>query len=431
MGSATGTTFARIFFKQLGLGPIPPHGDPEEAFGHDITHQTAALPPQGIAAHLLKVYIARIHTCWPLLDLTALRSSLQVIYRDPQSSSLHEKFTIFMVLALASSHCTHDTTYRQMLDLNSPRAYYQTALRLFSSLADSPRGVADLQRIILIGLWTRKTGWDADMDDLWHMSRYAMSAALQLGIHRRGSRFLQDPEDSEVRLRTWWCIYNLERNTAVATGRVLSVRDHAIDAPLPTTRHSDVLMGTEAQAALVFQRHGVQVFRHLIRLRRLGGRILESVYIARGSDGRAPLTTFQQICKEFERIRIELDEWKQSVDSLNMRGSREHCKLELEYCQLLLMMHRPSPTFMIPSVDMVGVCSEAVRVSVRHWRYLDTNYGISAACQSSSQLHQIVLVALAGLYCDWFVNPHSPHRKFDNANEIVYVHSGIIPMRLD
>ncbi|KAJ0284663.1 hypothetical protein COL940_003984 [Colletotrichum noveboracense] len=188
-----------------------------------------------------------------------------------------------------------------------------------------------------------------------------MSVAIEMGLHRRSSSAASfSAEDTEIRNRTWWCIYSLERQVAVITGRVLSVREHAIDAPKPMLSSLDNLSSSEAQAAPVVHRLNVQLFNHLVRLRRIGGRVLESVYIARGPDGRASKTTFQQICDEIEKVQQELQSWKRDIEGLDVKGTREHSEMKVEYGLLLLLMYRPSPTFMIPSREMVEICSRAV-----------------------------------------------------------------------
>jgi hypothetical protein len=289
VGSATGTTFARIFLKQLNLAPIPLPDDGGTAFELDVTCQYAALPPERVAFYLLNTYISRTHTFWPMLGLPALRRAFHTIYNDPKRCGAYEKFTIFLVLALASAQCTDDKTYRRMADLSAPTAYFRTGLRLFSSFADHPRDLGGLKAVLLLGLWMLDSDWDAHIDDLWHLSRYAMSMAIEVGIHRRNAGWSLSQDDLETRNRVWWCVYNLERHVAVITGRVLSIREHAIDTPQPCATDADSLTNQEALAAPTYHKLGVRLFIQVINLRRLSGRVLESVYIARGPDGRSPL----------------------------------------------------------------------------------------------------------------------------------------------
>ncbi|TDZ33968.1 putative branched-chain-amino-acid aminotransferase [Colletotrichum spinosum] len=101
-----------------------------------------------------------------------------------------------------------------------------------------------------------------------------MSTALEMGLHRRAAAAGDfGADDVEVRNRTWWCIYSLERQVAVTTGRVLSVRDHAIDAPKPVLNSNDALSSSEAQAAPVVHLLNVKLFNQLEGVRAVRGRI--------------------------------------------------------------------------------------------------------------------------------------------------------------
>ncbi|KAI8241035.1 hypothetical protein K4K55_012934 [Colletotrichum sp. SAR 10_96] len=337
MGSATGSTFARIFFKQINLTPPTPNTQLSSAsLDQDLFRNNAALPPQPIARFLFAAYIRRVHLWWPFISLPFLRSTIGHLYEDPARCSLYQRFLVLMVLALASAHPAGSPEYRRMLDVNSPADYFQTGLRFFLNFHDHSRDLQGLHSILLLSLWMMDSNVRIHGDDLWHLSRYAMSVAIEIGLHRRSSSAGSfSAEDTEIRNRTWWCIYSLERQVAVITGRVLSVREHAIDAPKPMLSSLDNLSSSEAQAAPVVHRLNVQLFNHLVRLRRIGGRVLESVYIARGPDGRASKTTFQQICDEIEKVQQELQSWKRDIEGLDVKGTREYSEMKVEHTKTM------------------------------------------------------------------------------------------------
>lgn len=170
---------------------------------------------------------------------------------------------------------------------------------------------------------------------------------------------------------------------------------------LPSPNTFDNLTPPESSTAPILHKHGVAVFRHMITLRKIGGRILESIYIARGPNGTAMDTTFQQICATSDLIRRDLELWEQQLEAMALKPSREYSEMKIEYCMLQLLLHRPSPTFMVPSRQMASYCSKAASTAISQWFTIVDEYGISAVCRCSRQLHDIILVGLAALYCDW------------------------------
>ncbi|KAH6695451.1 fungal-specific transcription factor domain-containing protein [Plectosphaerella plurivora] len=403
VGSATGSTFARIFFKQLNLGPSSSPDRRGNSLEVDPSSSTASLPPWQTARFLLGRYIARIHTWWPFLPLPHLRRTVQLVYQSPARASDGDKFIVFAVLALASAECQDDAEYQALMDLTTPDAYFNMAVRFFAALHDHPRDLHGIQAVLLLTLWMLGSRQPGHYNDLWHLSRYLMSAAIEAGLHRHNVDWGFSADELETRNRTWWCIYTLERHVAVVTGRVLSVRDHCVHALLPTTRSFDALDPSEALAAPVFHRHSVTPFRLMIRLRQIAGRILESVYIGRGPDGKALATSFQQICAASDESRRDLDAWRRDLGEAGLKPSREHAEMKVEHCLLQLLLNRPSPTFMVPSGAMVAACSRAASSAVRQWVRIEASHGVEAVCRSFRQLHSILLVGLAALYCDWYV----------------------------
>ncbi|KAM5341698.1 hypothetical protein ACJ41O_014729 [Fusarium nematophilum] len=375
VGSAAGSTFARIFFKQLNLVPSWVSGQQGGSLEQCPSERSAGLPPQPIARYLLGTYISRVHIWWPFLQLPHLRRVFQHLYEAPRQCSNHEKFVTFIVLGLGSCHLTlKDNNSPAMMDLNDSRTYFETALRFFNNFHDHPRDLFGIQAVLLLAVYTLDSASSSHNNDLWQLSRYK--------------------PDLVVRLQ-------LGTVLATLTGRVLSIRDHAIHALLPIPSSFDTLSQAESSRAPIFHKHTVQPLRHMISLRRIGGRILESIYIARGPDGTAMDTTFQQICATSDQIRRDLEIWEQRLEESGLKPSREYSEMKIEYCLLQLLLHRPSPTFMVPSRQMASYCSKAAASAIHHWSSLESENGISAVCRCFRQLHDILLVGLAAIYCDW------------------------------
>ncbi|KAF9773693.1 hypothetical protein IL306_008452 [Fusarium sp. DS 682] len=140
---------------------------------------------------------------------------------------------------------------------------------------------------------------------------------------------------------------------------------------LPNPVTFDALTPLESSMAPILHKHNVDIIRHMIILRRIGGRILESIYIARGPNGTAMDTTFQQICATSDQIRRDLELWEQQLEAMALKPSREYSEMKIEYCLLQLLLHRPSPTFMVPSRQMASYCSKAASTAISQWSKIE------------------------------------------------------------
>lgn len=213
VGSASGSTFARIFFKQLSLTSggfaSAPSGHDVASLSRDLTSRQASLPPQSIAKHLFTQYTSRVHVWWPFLAIPFLHAVFDKIYRDPQQCSDYEKFLVFVVLALASREAT--AAGLRTMDLNIPSSYYQTCLNFFSGFSEraSARKLPSIHATLLLGLWLLDA--PNGLGELWHLSRHAMSSAIEAGLHRHNADWGLGDDEMEIRNRTWWSVYNLER----------------------------------------------------------------------------------------------------------------------------------------------------------------------------------------------------------------------------
>lgn len=211
MGAAAGSSFARIFFKQVGLDPTSESDHGKLEMQDDPPDNTASVPSRAISGYLLSVYIARVHLWWPFMHLAYIRSCFRRIYQVPRECSGFEKFIVFIVLALGSDEAGDSKEYSSMLDLNSSREYFQTALHFFTRFREHPRDLPGLQAVILLTIRMISSPSCNHSNDLWHLTRYCMSIALELGVHRHNPSWNFSPEELELRTRTWWTVYSLER----------------------------------------------------------------------------------------------------------------------------------------------------------------------------------------------------------------------------
>lgn len=118
-----------------------------------------------------------------------------------------------MVLALGSRETLHGngSTSQGPIDMNDSSSYFQTALHFFHNFYDHPQDLFRIQAILLLTIWMLDSPISADINDLWHLARYAMSAVIEAGLHRHNTDWGFTAEELEIRNRAWWSAYCLER----------------------------------------------------------------------------------------------------------------------------------------------------------------------------------------------------------------------------
>lgn len=180
--------------------------------GEYISNGNAGVPPYSIAKLLLMGYISRVHPWWPFLRLPYIRSCFKRMYQNARECEDYEKFIFFMILALGSAEVCQSNEYSRMLDLNKPENYFQTALHFFERFREDRRDLQGLQAVTLLTIWMLNSSSRKHSNDLWHLTRYTMSVALEIGLHRHNPSWKFSSEELELRTRTWWAIYSLERS---------------------------------------------------------------------------------------------------------------------------------------------------------------------------------------------------------------------------
>ncbi|KZF26204.1 hypothetical protein L228DRAFT_242637 [Xylona heveae TC161] len=355
----------------------------------------AALPSRRAAKFILSNYIGRVHMWWPILHLPSLRNGYDKIFTEPNRCDAFQKFVVFITLALGSFEGRKTMDRAMPPDIFTPSDYFATSSRFYAEMR-SRRTLQALQATLLICLWLMRTPTASASEDLWQLSRFAISSAQAMGCHRNHPRRDIDASERELRSRIWWCSYALERTIAVALGRTLSLRNQAIDTPYPRNNADDALTDEEAKYASAFKSMGIIPAVHLFRLTRILGDTLESVYIARPRV--RPSLSLKATRQVSEDIRTELRRWEQEIDLYTPIGSRENKELRIRHSLASLLLNRPSPSFPLPAQENMQACLSASSTAITLWTELLDEKELKITW---NLFHDVFISGLSWLYCGW------------------------------
>ncbi|KAG7881973.1 hypothetical protein KL935_002177 [Ogataea polymorpha] len=391
IGAATGLNFARLFLKQLDLknNLDKPNTSDFENFDLEVTQSCAALPSQQMSKFLLQKYIDTLQIYYPIHNIPQLLLLQTNIYERPQEISRYEKYTFFMIMAIASQKLTHADAIRNPF---TPNEYYNTASRYLENILGN-RSEKSLQALLLLVIWKLESdALEDDNGDLWYLSRFCMSLAMELGVHRYNPTWSFGEERDEQRNRLFWCSYIADRSVAMKFGRGLSLRTKAIDTPLPKLLKDDYIINLKTSYNEVQLLPSIM----LIKISEIAGDMLESVYTSRTTGSEPPLDD-EQIQSIRSELQDRLDIWMKQVEIEVPNNLICYHELKVRYCVFSIVLNRPSPSFPLPDGVAVQLCKEKCILGVECYNSLIASaWKVTPTC-----LHDILAIGLTMIYCCW------------------------------
>ncbi|KAI1425465.1 fungal-specific transcription factor domain-containing protein [Xylaria sp. FL1777] len=377
--STSNMTFARLVLAAATNEPLPKDGNWQ-------------MPQRQAAMALVQYYITNIYCLYPAFSEQNLYKVLDQVYSAQDRFIKHsDSWLLYMVLAISSSaqsHVKNDQHYIDGLYLAS------RALR-HADHALTPGHTDQIQSLILL---TQYSTLDPAHFDSWHLIGFTCRAVIDLGFHQDPPKEqLSDKSSLDMRRKTFYCVYSLDRSISMVFTRAFSFTDAAANVAFPRSSSFNRRASITGQylsscepALLLFQLRRAQ--SHWYQL------------LSQSEATPSPDTNFiWQICREMQ-------EWAERLPNTLPIGVRELFDLELRYSFVYCM----SPSAKSPSLtdyDRLFIFEHAIA-------YLDHIYEITHSGRNTG-----------------FYSYHDALRVFFMANQfIAVVHdaedlllSGIIP----
>lgn len=180
-------------------------------------------------------YLSTIHLRYPFLSSTYI-STLQ--NRPFSKLQTVEKFMFLMILAVGSRNVMNITTdltkidqLQKLFDRNIHSMFYQAALKLDNKVIFVFNNLSNIHALLLLVIYLLRA---PNGSIIWHLIRISMGICVNFGLHRRNYElFQQNPLHYQIRCKTFWSAYSLERVISNSFGRPYSVSDRDIDIDLP------------------------------------------------------------------------------------------------------------------------------------------------------------------------------------------------------
>ncbi|KAF7541610.1 hypothetical protein G7054_g436 [Neopestalotiopsis clavispora] len=261
--------------------------------------------------------------------------------------------------------------------------------------------------------------------NVWHLVGIGARICIELGLHLEhkavNSQLRSTPEqvnttswEEEMRRRCFWCLYNLDRVVSFTLGRPVVIRDEEIDIPLPSHLDDEHFgPGQPIPAALSTENIPVEQsspFLHLIRIRRLSGKILALFYISRNTNN----ISLPERRRMRHRFFLDIQAWWNDTQYLSLprpEANQNYISsfLDLDwykavYNNAILLLYRPSPY--LQHLTMTAGAEEeepdllkllnAARESIKSYSDLHKKRRLN---YSWITLHGVFIAGLAYIYC--------------------------------
>ncbi|KAG0671260.1 serine/threonine-protein kinase dbf2, partial [Pichia californica] len=420
IGAATGSNFAKMFLNQMHIQKLDEldHLSNLDLSINDysnvsfFSHSCATLPPYNIAKLAVNNYVNFIHIFYPILNIKDLLSSLNHIYTNPSGLDYHEKYIIFMVIAIGLEKGDLDSTLSTYYNQFKPIEFYNTAQRYLHRLL-SNRTLETLQELLLLVVWMTSINiFKDDNGDLWYLGRYVMSLAIELNLHKipSSNKYLSE-YNKELRNRLFWSTYILERSNAVKFGRGLSIRKNDIQINYPKFMNDDII---DDSSFYSYNRINLVPCLISIDLYEIYTLLLETIYISR-TKGSKPKISDEEIFQYKIKIQDLITKTLERIDK-DVNNSL-FCYHELKIKTLIasIILNRPSPSFLSPDLRSLLTCKDNCMQCLDSFKYLiHTNWR-----SSPSNLHDLVNISLTMIFCCWKTEVNSDLLKSFSSDIII------------
>jgi hypothetical protein len=274
---------ARANLRDFSRGIWKPPAPYRHAATPELRDYHQMLPPRQTTEELLRSYYTSTHSMTPIMHWNTFTQTIDGIYRPGNPLRVSEAFmsVVFAVLTVGRLFTA---------DNEQNHAYPATTLlEATRSLVDPWNNDYELDNARALVLVTIALNELNLKSAAWSWLGGAVRVAQDLGLYtepRTGSMI-----EDEMRRRTWWTIYILDRSLAVELGRPMLIDDADCDVSLPaaiddyhmTERGHRLPDGAEGLT------HSLVAVVHVVRSYTALGRALASPVIA-----PARLATFDQ-----------------------------------------------------------------------------------------------------------------------------------------
>ena len=291
---------------------------------------------------------------------------------------------LLFVLSIAA-----DLQTRQKCFTADPSKFRSQAITLFQmTLADV--SIPSIQSVVLFILQSFISPGEGG--SLWVILHIALAYAIDLGLHRNlpaSSRLTETA--AQIRRRTFFCLYVLDRSISTAQGRPIGFQDDTLDLTMPSPISWTQTIDRHDQYLLTYSAVHFKWASHISAIKYQLYRFVTN------------LEQSETVAEVQSSLQARLDSWlEESTSVVKQLPEAVVCRFQTEvnirYHCAVGLLYQPSQLAPRPNTSALHRCFNSARERVRlYWSVYD-QHDLSL---SWPRTHDIFLASATLLYCIW------------------------------
>ncbi|KAM5355376.1 hypothetical protein ACJ41O_002022 [Fusarium nematophilum] len=291
-----------------------------------------ALPPDIAPSRFVDAFFRHVNRAYPFVDQARIRRDLESLGdsspadQDPPMTLLYLVMAIGCTTLVRAGQIPSDTARR--FDVVYPDIIQECLCN---------ESVESVQILVLLGLYSL---FDPTATSAYFIVGIAARQAMVIGLTRPDDQ-PRTPAETELRHRLYWSVFVLDRMMAASQGLPVALMDDHASVPLPGLTVEEFASADRA----VYARN-LQTSRHVIQLRVLEYRILQTVHLQRNADTAGIASSDRRAL--LSGLRSEIEDWYSNgclmspmeADNLPIHSSITW--LSAQYYHLLVLLYFPN-----------------------------------------------------------------------------------------
>jgi hypothetical protein len=290
----------------------------------------------------VNAYFRHVHRAYPFLDRDQILRDTDLIYettdRVPSALEISEiptQLSVIMAIGRTTLQRANELGDADWTSIEIPE----------KEIVHECLCKSDLASVEILTLLTLYSLFKASSIPPWAITGILARKAISMGLTRDNSLAGNISQvETERRRRLFWSVYVLDRMMSVSYGLAPSISEDEINISLPS-----ITVQEYASADRYYYAMTLQVNRHVVSLRQLEGKILQTIHLA--SSQQPILSNQGMMASHVDDFRRQIDDWYTQGCLLSSSALNDNDQVPFHntitwhnarYQNLLILLYSPS-----------------------------------------------------------------------------------------